>query len=99
MKKIKFLRSAREDIRREKAYYRKIAPDLAEKFQAAVEAAVEAASEQPLAMQVIEHEVRRWPLKVFPHGVLYRDEDEFLLVLAVFHPKQSPDRWEKRVSG
>lgn len=99
MKKIKFLRSAREDIRREKAYYQKIAPDLAEKFQAAVEAAVEAASEQPLAMQVIEHEVRRWPLKVFPHGVLYRDEDEFLLVLAVFHPKQSPDRWEKRVSG
>ncbi|MDN5864899.1 MAG: type II toxin-antitoxin system RelE/ParE family toxin [Gammaproteobacteria bacterium] len=96
MKRVKFLQSARADIRREKSYYRKINPELARRFQIALETAVEAASGQPLAMQALEHEVRRWPLEIFPHGVLYRDEDEFILVLAVFHPNQSPRRWQQR---
>lgn len=96
MKPIKFLRSAREDIRREKSYYRKINRQLARKFQAAVEVAVKAAADRPAAMQILEHEVRRWPLETFPHGVLYRDEDEFILILAVFHPKQAPERWQER---
>lgn len=93
MKPVKFLQSAREDIRREKSYYWKIHPELARRFQAAIEAAVTAAADQPLAMQVLAHEVRRWPLETFPHGLLYRDEDEFILILAVFHPKQAPETW------
>ena len=49
---------------------------------------------QPLAMQILENEIRRWPLDTFPHGVLYRNEDDFILILAVFHPKQAPERWQ-----
>lgn len=74
MKPINFLASAREDIRREKTYYRKINPELARRFQAAVEKAVASAADQTMAMQELEFEVRRWPLDTFPHGVLYRDE-------------------------
>ena len=96
MKPVKFLQSAREDIRREKSYYRKIDAELARRFQAAVEAAIKAAAEQPLAMQVLEPEVRRWPLETFPHGVLYCNEDAFILILAVFHPKQAPEKWQER---
>ena len=96
MKPVRFLQSAREDIRREKSYYRKINPELARRFQTAVEIVVKAVASQPLAMQVLENEVRRWPLETFPHGLLYRDEDEFILVLAVFHPNQSPERWQER---
>ena len=96
MKPVKFLHSAREDIRREKAYYRKIDAELARRFQAAVEAAVKAAATRPLAMQVLEPEVRRWPLETFPHGVLYNNEDDFILILAVFHPKQAPEKWQER---
>lgn len=97
MKSVRFLESAREDVRREKSYYRKISPELAHKFQKALESAVEAAATQPLAMQILEHDVRRWPLETFPHGVLYRNEDDFILVLAVFHPKQSPGKWQELV--
>jgi hypothetical protein len=49
-----------------------------------------------LAMQIFEHEVRRWPLETFPHGVLYHIEDTFILILAVFHPKQAPEKWQER---
>ncbi len=97
MKPVRFLQSAREDVRREKSYYRKINPELARNFQIALEAAVKAAASQPLAMQILEHEVRRWPLETFPHGVLYREQDEFVLVLAVFHPRQAPEKWQELV--
>jgi plasmid stabilization system protein ParE len=97
LKPVHFLQSAREDIRREKSYYRKINPELARRFQTAVEVAVKAIAGRPLAMQILDHEVRRWPLETFPHGVLYRDENEIILVLAVFHPSQAPEKWQKRV--
>ena len=96
MKAISFLPAAREDIRREKSYYRKINPELARQFQAAVETAANGAAENPQAMQVLENEIRRWPLTTFPHGLLYRDEPDSVLVLAVFHPSQSPARWQGR---
>ncbi|MEX1196384.1 MAG: type II toxin-antitoxin system RelE/ParE family toxin [Pseudohongiellaceae bacterium] len=93
MKPVRFLQSAREDIRREKVFYRKINPELAQRFQNAVEVAVESVASQPLAMQALKNDIRRWPLETFPHGILYRDEIEFVLILAVFHPKQAPDKW------
>ena len=93
MKPVHFLQSASEDIRREKSYYRKIDPELARRFQTVVEVAVKAIASRPLAMQILEHEIRRWPLEIFPHGVLYRVEDEFILVLSVFHPSQAPEKW------
>lgn len=97
MKPVQFLQSAHRDIRREKSYYRNIDPELARRFQSAVELAVKAIASQPLAMQILDHEVRRWPLETFPHGVLYRDDAGFILVLAVFHPSQAPRRWLERV--
>ena len=59
MKPVRFVESAREDVRREKNYYRKISPDLAIQFQNALENAVNAVAMQPLAMQILENEVRR----------------------------------------
>ena len=94
MKPVRFLQSAREDLKREKSYYRKISPELAHRFQNAVEVAVNSVAHQPFAMQAIDNHIRRWPLETFPHGILYRVEIEFILILAVFHPKQSPSRWQ-----
>jgi plasmid stabilization system protein ParE len=52
LKPVRFLESAREDVRREKSYYRKISPDLAVQFQNALEIAVNAVAMQPLANSV-----------------------------------------------
>jgi len=93
LKVIRFLASAREDIRQEKSRYRSIHPELARRFQAAIEATSALIAEQPLAMQELEFSVRRWPLGTFPHGVLYRVEEDHVLVLAVFHPSQKPEKW------
>lgn len=96
MKRVKFLASAREDIRYEKAFYREISPELARRFQSAVERAVLSAAENPLAMQVLDFDIRRWPVDGFPHGILYRVKHDFVLVLSVFHPSQDPEEWHYR---
>jgi plasmid stabilization system protein ParE len=97
LKLIRFLQSAREDVRREKSYYRKISPELAQRFQSAVEVAVNSVANHPLAMQAFDDDIRRWPLEAFPHGILYRVEIEFVLILAIFHPKQLPYKWRDPV--
>lgn len=56
---VRFLRSAQADIRAEKLFYRKISPELAVRFQTAAHIAVQAIAFQPLAMQVIELNIRR----------------------------------------
>jgi plasmid stabilization system protein ParE len=97
--RLRLLRAAQSDIRAEKAYYRKLNPELAERFQTVVQKATQAITFQPLAMQVIELDIRRWPIDGgFPHGILYRIEGEDILVIAVFHPKQSPQKWAARSS-
>lgn len=97
---VRFLRSAQADIRAEKAFYRKISPELANRFQTAVQVAAQAIEFQPLAMQIVEMNIRRWPVdNGFPHGILYRVEAQEILVLAVFHPKQDPERWKAQARG
>lgn len=97
MKPVRILKSAQADIRAERDYYRKFGPELGQRFQTAVERAILAIPQQPMAMQVLEFNVRRWPVdRGFPHGVLYRVEDGAIVVLAVFHPKQYPKNWRSR---
>jgi len=97
LKPVRILKSAQADIRAEKAYYRKISPELAQRFHAAVELAVLAIPYQPMAMQALQFEIRRWPVDHgFPHGIFYRVLSAEILVLSVFHPKQDPERWKTR---
>lgn len=50
-------------------------------------------------MRVVHANIRRWPLRGFPHGLLYVVEGDGILVLAVFHPRQDPVKWQLRGSG
>ena len=97
MKPVVFLISAREDLRSEKYYYRKISPELSLRLQRAVEKAVKGISRRPLIMEAKEYDVRRWPVgDGFPHGVLYKDREEEILILSVFHPRRDPEVWRDR---
>lgn len=100
MKPVRILRSAQADIRAEKVYYGTISPQLSERFLTAVELAVRTIPQHPLAMRVLEYGIRRWPVdRGFMHGVLYRVEEEAIIVLAVFHPKQNPEKWKARAKA
>lgn len=96
MRPIHFLRSARIDPEAEHTYYAGIDPALGTRFLETVEQTVAAIRDHPLAMRVIEHNVHRWPLESFPHGLFYQAEEAHILILAVFHPRQDPKQWRAR---
>jgi hypothetical protein len=63
---------------------------------AAVESTSHRIGSDPEAMQIIEAQVRRWPVDGFPHGVLYRILPDHIAVLSVFHPRRNPTAWKRR---
>lgn len=52
--------------------------------------------ESPARYRVIEDDVRRCLARVFPYGLLYSVEPDFVLVLAVMHLSREPGYWKVR---
>jgi plasmid stabilization system protein ParE len=51
---------------------------------------------QPEQYAIIHHNVRRALVRKFPYMILFLDCAEQIVVLAVFHAKRIPHRWQKR---
>lgn len=77
-------------------YYAERGPRMAERFVAAVEDAIDRIVESPMRWRVIDEDVRRCLTHVFPYGVLYTIEVEFVLIVAVMHCSREPGYWNGR---
>jgi plasmid stabilization system protein ParE len=80
------------------AYYADIDPELQLRFIEAIEAAIDQVLAAPTRWRMIDDEVRRYIVHVFPFGILYTVEDEFLLIVAVMHFSREPEYWKDRIS-
>ncbi len=45
----------------------------------------------------IENSMRKCRLLHFPFGVIYREKDEFIEIIAVMHLKRNPGYWKSRI--
>jgi plasmid stabilization system protein ParE len=52
--------------------------------------------ENPLAFRTVRRDVRRILLRRFPYQLLYRIDDDVIVVVACFHGRRSPVRLLKR---
>lgn len=77
-------------------YYAERDPELAGRFVAAVEGAIEHICAAPRRWRVLEEDVRRCLTHVFPYGVLYTIEADFVLIVAVMHCSREPGCWKAR---
>lgn len=77
-------------------YYARRDPDLALRFVEAVEDAIQRILESPTSWRVVEEDVRRCLTHVFPYGVLYTVEPDYVLILAVMHCSREPGYWKSR---
>lgn len=73
-------------------------PALALRFVEVVEDAVRRIVDAPQRWRVIEEDVRRCLTHVFPYGILYTVEPEFILIVAVMHGSREPGYWKRRVN-
>ena len=77
-------------------YYENREEGLGLDFAIEVYATIDRATRHPSAWPVLDGEVRRCQTKRFPYGVLYSQEAEGILVLAVMHLHRDPDYWQHR---
>lgn len=77
-------------------YYAERDPALAARFVAAINETLGRIVESPYRWRVIEDDVHRCLAHVFPFGVLYTIEVDYILILAVMHGSREPGYWKSR---
>jgi len=80
-------------------YYQAIESGLGREFTLEVLAAIRRAVEFPKAWSVLEGDVRRSLVRRFPFGVLYAEESDGILIVAVMNLHREPGYWRTRLSG
>ena len=93
----RFLLQAEAELLEAISYYSAIDPELGSRFeQAAAEAARKSAA-HPERGAPRSKSTRRWLVKGFPFGVVYRADGAGVLIVAVAHERKKPGYWAGRI--
>jgi len=88
---------AETDIEKAVEWYRDIGSGLDDEFVRAVETCLESIRRNPSIYPIVYKNVQRALLRKFPYGVFYFVFDDTVVVLACFHMRQDPQKWQSRV--
>jgi len=66
-------------------------------FAAEIQLTVETIRRFPKAWPVLEGDIRRSLIRRFPYGIIYTEEDNVILILAVMHLHRDPEYWKHRL--
>ena len=97
LKPVEFLPGARLDVEASAAWYEEQEPGVGERFQGSVKLAEQKLRRNPLLGSPHRRNTRKWRLKRFPHSIIYREEPDRIVIVAVAHAKRSADYWERRI--
>ncbi len=78
-------------------FYQERGRTLGDRFAAEVQTAVRRIVETPERWLVMEEDVRRCLVRVFPYRVLYTIERDYILIIAVAHSRREPGYWKHRL--
>jgi toxin ParE1/3/4 len=95
--RFEFHPEARVEYLKAIAHYEKRQAGLGSRFASEVESAIQRIVEAPHRWRSIEGEIRRCLTHIFPYGVLYSIEPDYVLVLAIMHHSRKPGYWRNRV--
>jgi plasmid stabilization system protein ParE len=93
----RFLAPAQEELLEAISYYSAINSELGLRFAQAVAIAVRGAVAYPERGAPRSKNTRRWLVKGFPFGVIYRENVQEVLVVAVAHQRKQPEYWLHRL--
>src|SRR5256712_13033936 len=88
---------ALEEYESAASYYAERDTELQLRFIESIENSIERILEAPTRWRVIDEDVRRCLAQVFPYGVLYTLEADFVLIVAVMHFSRGPGYWKQRL--
>lgn len=70
--------------------------DLGSTFETHFDNAVISIQSNPLKTQVRYNDTRVFFLKKFPYGIHFQVNDSVILIVAIFHTSQDPEKWTGR---
>lgn len=97
MKRARFIAAARREFLAEVVYYNRQEPGLGVRFAAAVEEATARAVAFPLTGSPASKNTRRVFVKDFPFAVVYRSDENGIVIFALAHHSRRPEYWQPRV--
>ena len=77
-------------------WYKDQRQGLEDEFFLAFDAALSRLRRTPKSFPIVHESIRRVLLRRFPYGIYYLLEGEQITVIAVFHAKRDPKRWQQR---
>ncbi len=78
-------------------YYESCELGLGYDFAIEVHSAIEYIVSFPNAWPSLEHDIRRCQIRRFPYGIVYAQDGERILILAIMHLHRDPDYWNDRI--
>ena len=87
---------ANEDLLEARAWYDNIRPALGDRFASAVEATIKAIAQHPMQFPIVYRGRRRAGVRRFPYGIFFEVQEHRIVVIACFHGRRDPRRWQLR---
>lgn len=94
--RVVFRRAAKEEFEEAAAWYEDRRRGLGDEFIAEVGEAIDRAASHPERHPLVFADLRRAVLRRFPYSIYFRQRDQALVILAVFHGRRSPLSWKRR---
>jgi toxin ParE2 len=96
---VRVLEVAQQELDEAIAYYNGQAPGLGDAFLLETVAAIDRIRRFPQAWHPLGENTRRCRLRRFPYGVIYHEDKDEILIVAVAHSHRRPDYWRDRVKA
>ncbi len=97
MKRLRFHPEAQMEMVESAKYYEAEQAGLGKRFLEAIRTSTQKVRLFPSIYHRLHGEVRRCCVERFPFGVVFREEDDEIQIIAVVHFKRDPDHWKKRL--
>lgn len=94
--RVVFRRAAQDELENAAAWYDEQRRGLGEEFLRELGDAIEKIAASPERYPVVFESVRRTVLRRFPYAIYFRQRQDVLVVLAVFHGRRNPMIWKRR---
>jgi toxin ParE1/3/4 len=88
---------ALEEFEAAARFYAECQDGLELRFIACIEAALRQILEDPARLRILQDDIRRCLVRVFPYAILYSIEPDYVLIVAVMHCSREPGYWRHRV--
>jgi toxin ParE1/3/4 len=95
-KLVEYLPGARFDLTDSAAWYEEQEPGLGMRFHAAVQATEKKLQRNPSLGTPHRRKTRKWRVLRFPYNVVYREEFDRIIIVAIAHGSRQENYWDYR---